>query len=52
MVGKIIVAFVYFIIFLASIAKFIFEGYSHQTLLILLSATFLTIIIWLKPEQN
>jgi len=52
MAGKIIVSFVYFVILLASIAKFIFEGYTHQTLLILLCATFLTILILLKPEQR
>ncbi|WP_243290635.1 hypothetical protein [Bacillus sp. FJAT-47783] len=52
MFGKILVSFVYFVIILASIAQFIFEGYSNKTLMILLLATATTALLLLRPTTR
>ncbi|KAF0825552.1 hypothetical protein KIS1582_0584 [Cytobacillus firmus] len=49
---RIILALVFFIVFLDSLAKFIFEGFSLKTLLILLAVSGIVLFLWIFPSKK
>lgn len=49
---RIILALVFFIVFLDSLAKFIFEGFSLKTLLILLAVSGIVLFLWIYPNKK
>jgi hypothetical protein len=49
---RVILALVFLIVFLDSLAKFIFEGFSVKTLLILLAASAIVLFLWIFPNKK
>ncbi|CAM3703080.1 hypothetical protein GCM10009865_48360 [Aeromicrobium ponti] len=49
---RIILALVFFIVLLDSLAKFIFEGFSLKTLLLLLATVAIVVFLWLLPNKK
>ncbi|KAF0819283.1 hypothetical protein KIS4809_1647 [Bacillus sp. ZZV12-4809] len=49
---RVILALVFFIVFLDSLAKFIFEGFSLKTVMILLAVTGIVLYLWVFPNKK
>lgn len=52
MINRAVLALVFFIVLLASLAEIIFEGFSLKTILLLIATIIVIVFLWVGPKKR
>ncbi|WP_313798193.1 hypothetical protein [Cytobacillus sp.] len=52
MINRAVLALVFFIVLLASLAEIIFEGFSLKTILLLIATVMVIAFLWVGPKKR